>query len=41
SLAALRSEPALSGLRILQKGNRLSITPVTKDDFLFIAERFL
>lgn len=41
SLADLRNEPALSGLRILQKGNRLSITPVTKDDFLFIADRFL
>ncbi len=28
SLAALRAEPALEGLRILQRGNRLSITPV-------------
>ena len=27
-LATLRSEPALAGLTILQKGNRLSVTPV-------------
>ena len=40
-LDKLRNESALSGLRILQKGNRLSITPVTKEEFLFIADRFL
>jgi predicted RNA-binding protein with PUA-like domain len=28
SLATLRGEPALAGLTILQKGNRLSVTPV-------------
>ena len=28
SLAQLRAQPALAGLRILQRGNRLSITPV-------------
>ena len=28
-LAALRAEPKLATLRILQRGNRLSITPVT------------
>ncbi len=28
SLAALRAQPPLAGLRILQPGNRLSITPV-------------
>lgn len=28
SLAELRATPALAGLRILQRGNRLSITPV-------------
>jgi predicted RNA-binding protein with PUA-like domain len=28
SLAALRAQPALADLRILQRGNRLSITPV-------------
>lgn len=31
SLAALRSRPELAGLRILQKGNRLSVTPVESD----------
>jgi predicted RNA-binding protein with PUA-like domain len=30
SLAQLRAEPALADLRILQRGNRLSITPVDK-----------
>jgi predicted RNA-binding protein with PUA-like domain len=28
-LAALREVPALAGMRLLQRGNRLSITPVT------------
>jgi predicted RNA-binding protein with PUA-like domain len=28
SLAALRATPALAGMRLLQRGNRLSITPV-------------
>lgn len=41
SLNSLRNEPELSSLRILQKGNRLSITPVTREEFLFIADRFL
>lgn len=31
SLAELRSTPGLEGLRILQKGNRLSVTPVDDD----------
>ncbi|MGA8514932.1 MAG: EVE domain-containing protein, partial [Burkholderiaceae bacterium] len=30
SLAHLRAQPALADLRILQRGNRLSITPVDK-----------
>lgn len=38
SLSELRAAPALAGLRILQKGNRLSITPVDKDEFRFILE---
>jgi predicted RNA-binding protein with PUA-like domain len=33
SLAALRAEPALAGLRILQRANRLSITPVEQADW--------
>ena len=32
SLAELREIPALSGMRLLQKGNRLSITPVSGDE---------
>lgn len=33
SLAALRREKALSGLIILRPGNRLSVTPVAKDEY--------
>ena len=33
SLAELRENPALSTMRILQKGNRLSITPVTPEEY--------
>ncbi len=33
SLTAMRGEPRLAGLRILERGNRLSITPVTKQEF--------
>jgi len=32
SLAELRDHPGLTGLRILQKGNRLSVTPVDEAD---------
>ncbi len=32
-LGALKEEPALSEMKILQRGNRLSITPVTKKEF--------
>ena len=32
-LAELRSEPALAQMRILQRGNRLSITPVTTEEW--------
>lgn len=32
SLAELRAHPGLTGLRILQKGNRLSVTPVDEGD---------
>lgn len=34
SLAELRDHPGLTGLRILQKGNRLSVTPVEEPDAL-------
>lgn len=40
-LSELRAAPELAGLRILQRGNRLSITPVEKNDFRFILEHLL
>lgn len=36
SIGAMREHPELSGMRVLQKGNRLSITPVTPEEFAFI-----
>ena len=33
SLADIRRNPELSSMRILQKGNRLSITPVSKKEY--------
>lgn len=38
SLAELREHPELAGMRVLQRGNRLSITPVEKPEWLVIAE---
>ena len=35
-LADLRTHPALAQMRVLAKGNRLSITPVTADEWHFI-----
>jgi predicted RNA-binding protein with PUA-like domain len=35
-LQELRSHPELAGMRILQRGNRLSITPVTAQEWAFI-----
>lgn len=32
-LAELRAEPRLEGLAILRRGNRLSVTPVTRPEF--------
>ena len=37
-LAELRSFPRLSDMRLLQRGNRLSVTPVTDDEWDFILE---
>lgn len=37
-IKALRNDPALANLRILQRGNRLSITPVERDDFAHIVQ---
>ena len=36
SLESIKANPKLSEMRILQKGNRLSITPVTQAEFLAI-----
>ncbi|ABX36603.1 protein of unknown function DUF55 [Delftia acidovorans SPH-1] len=35
-IAELREHPELAGMRVLQKGNRLSITPVTPKEWAFI-----
>jgi len=37
-LAELRTHASLSGMQILQRGNRLSITPVRDDEWRFIGE---
>ena len=37
-LPELRSFPRLSDMRLLQRGNRLSVTPVTDDEWDFILE---
>ena len=36
SIQELRDRPELAGMRILQRGNRLSITPVTTEEWAFI-----
>lgn len=33
TLKEMRQEPKLEGMRILQRGNRLSVTPLTKDEW--------
>jgi predicted RNA-binding protein with PUA-like domain len=38
SLKEMRETPALEGLRILQRGNRLSITPIDPRDWSFILD---
>jgi predicted RNA-binding protein with PUA-like domain len=38
-LDELRSHPELAAMRVLQRGNRLSITPVAADEWRFICER--
>ena len=35
-LPELRAVPALAGMRLLQRGNRLSITPVTDEEWRVI-----
>lgn len=41
SLAELRGADALEGMQVLQKGSRLSITPVTKCEWNYIVKRML
>jgi predicted RNA-binding protein with PUA-like domain len=39
TLSDLKAEPTLEKMRVLARGNRLSITPVTSDEFRFITTR--
>jgi predicted RNA-binding protein with PUA-like domain len=39
SLAEMRGAPELTGMRVLQRGNRLSITPVTADEWAAVLRR--
>jgi predicted RNA-binding protein with PUA-like domain len=39
--AALRSHPELADMVVLRRGNRLSITPVTPDEWRFVTTRLL
>jgi predicted RNA-binding protein with PUA-like domain len=41
SLAELRRHPELSGMRVLARGNRLSITPVEPEHWRFIVTRLM
>ena len=40
-LPELRAVPKLAEMRVLQRGNRLSITPVTAAEWRFICERLI
>jgi len=40
-LAELRRHKALAGMRLLARGNRLSITPVDADEWKFITTKLL
>ena len=39
-LAAMRAEPRLATMRVLERGNRLSITPVTADEWRAVLALF-
>ncbi len=41
ALQALRAHAELAAMRVLQRGNRLSITPVTAAEWRFICERLI
>jgi len=40
-LAELRTQPELAGMRVLQRANRLSITPVAPEEWKFITSKLL
>jgi predicted RNA-binding protein with PUA-like domain len=40
-LKELRAHPELAGMRVLQRGNRLSITPVTPAQWRFVCNRLV
>ena len=41
ALPTLRNTPELADMLLLKRGNRLSITPVSEDDWRYITERLL
>jgi predicted RNA-binding protein with PUA-like domain len=41
ALSELREEPKLADMRVLQRGNRLSITPVEPGEWRFITEKMM
>jgi predicted RNA-binding protein with PUA-like domain len=41
SLAELRQQPALSTMQLLQRGSRLSITPVSETEWQFITQELM
>ncbi len=40
-LAELREQAALADMQILKRGNRLSITPVTRDEWRYITQKLI
>jgi predicted RNA-binding protein with PUA-like domain len=40
-LAELRAHAALAGMRVLRRGNRLSITPVSPEEWRFVTTRLM
>lgn len=41
SLHTLKKDARLNGMMVVQKGSRLSVQPVTPDDFEYIMERYI
>jgi predicted RNA-binding protein with PUA-like domain len=40
-LPELRAQPALTGMRVLQRGNRLSITPIEAPEWAVITQQLV